>query len=633
MNATTAKGRPSGSSFRTGCGEQHRASLPARSGVVASYLVVCVAQSRRGALDRWRVLAVTVWRAGTAQRVRTVCDPVVWPATPDWQSLTDAGRQGQSADQAVGVRLSRLIGGPHAGSLGANRSSTGGGRAVSSRIATRDVGSLARRHRETQPDRFVWEVRTLNALQQAARSRLADGQPDAQRRPRAAGLAAALAPASSARVRRDGRLSCLPQWREAAAAPTSACAVRRRPGLKAAAYGRLWFVTAMAAWAAAAAGCDRPVVSAALADPDAVAPAATVPATATADARRGGGEPTGAELADAVTRVTHAQVPEAVDRETLAGESPAAEASAGAALSFILPQSIVHTASAARTAAIFAFWSIATPEAVLAVAEAEAAALAAPRARQRGEIMSAKRQFRPRAAVEWLLGRWDEGADAVRWMPGADSVADFRFLSSSDDPLSTWPIAALPFRASGRHRVFLVFATSGSRTDDYNQGCQGCAPVFGAATFTRVSTGWRLDAMRDLIVAVGTWRRPQDSLKMIRIGRAAYALFIEGSAHGRGESKQFGALVAERGSDIVRIATLDDLGSDNLGECTEELSEHSFTSAICYRGTARLTVDRRQGGETWDLVVRHVRSLGRAKPQVSQQRFRFRDGAYEELAR
>ena len=165
------------------------------------------------------------------------------------------------------------------------------------------------------------------------------------------------------------------------------------------------------------------------------------------------------------------------------------------------------------------------------------------------------------------------------------------FFASNDWTVYTRAVMAKTFVQDGRERFILIMQTSPPQ-----YGCHACAPVMGAATFSKVANDWQLENQTKLITRIGSFGQIPAG-QLVKIGPDKYGvLFQLGDMH-QGVSNECLILIAELRNAIKTILPATELGEDNGGFCGKE-------TGPCYSYRSRFEFVPRRVPDYFNFVIR-----------------------------
>lgn len=200
-------------------------------------------------------------------------------------------------------------------------------------------------------------------------------------------------------------------------------------------------------------------------------------------------------------------------------------------------------------------------------------------------------EFAVGKALELVYGSYDYQKKYTRRQLTAED------LKGSDRPIDfnlgtvyTGPNLIKSFVQGGVQRYFLTTETVPARYD-----CHACAPLIGAATFSRQGDGWQLDAETKAISTMGSWGTGPGG-DLIKIGPDKYGVKFNIGSSGQGETGEAVVIIAENGQSLREILVIDEYSGDNGGACGEGLP-------ACWKYSSRMDFEPGANPEYHDVKV------------------------------
>ncbi len=232
-------------------------------------------------------------------------------------------------------------------------------------------------------------------------------------------------------------------------------------------------------------------------------------------------------------------------------------------------------------------------------------------------------EFDPGKALELIYGSYDS---QKKYSKRKITKEDIQGLPAEDrstgiQPGTVYTAAnfAKPFTQAGVARFFVITETVPAHYD-----CHACAPIIGAATFSKQGDAWQLDTLTKEVSTMGSWGSAPEG-KLIKIGPERYGVVFQPGYTGQGITSESAVVIAETTENVREVLVVDEYGADNSGTCGEGL-------ATCYSFSSKLEFVAGSNPEFYDARVTMSGTKedkdGNVRRANSVKKYKFANGKY-----
>ena len=253
-------------------------------------------------------------------------------------------------------------------------------------------------------------------------------------------------------------------------------------------------------------------------------------------------------------------------------------------------------------------------------------------------------EFSVARALKLLYGNYDPKSRTAEWkdfsVQKAEHDKGFQFCehfeSGNEKPTNDWAIepisvAVLKSWRVGENGIAREFLVTWARPKGWDQGNgRQCWVIIGAATFSKVPNGWKLESSEKYLAMAGTYGFPPEDVKLVRIGLRKHGVFLTWGDLNQGYEGTVTKLIAPHGTRLVEMLRISVFG-DNGGAVSDQ--------AGCppqYSYSVQLHFVAGKNPEYFDLqAVSKGTDVNEKCELVSADRtwlMRFENGAYVDVA-
>jgi|GEM_PF-3533202 len=157
-------------------------------------------------------------------------------------------------------------------------------------------------------------------------------------------------------------------------------------------------------------------------------------------------------------------------------------------------------------------------------------------------------------AMEIIFGLYDKNVECSKWICKPQELPAFASKASGKGVVHTRAAKQYDFVSDGVQKVVLLTATL-SKDQNGWENCHACAPILGAAMFTRIDSAWFVEAIKKNITEVGAWGElPSNNL--VKMGPDTYGVAFDYGYTGQGTTLGGTLLIAFGDGSIQQVADI-----------------------------------------------------------------------------